>query len=85
MSRRRPDVQRNVGERVRDRSPGWITSLGALVALVLAGIDLASDYGANREAIHRLTDSQRELKSDVRRELDLACACCTTVATRGVR
>lgn len=72
----------------RPSAPSWVTSLGALVALVVAALSYASVDGAQREAqrrtddalrqLHQAQDDQRkELKDDLRHEVQVACHCTT--------
>jgi hypothetical protein len=76
--------------------PGWITSFGAFVAILLAGLSFAQQSGEQKEAQRRSDLSEArfeariealpaEIKSDMRREIDLACACCRSGVHDGVR
>jgi len=76
------------------RAPSWVTSLGALVALVTSAAGFLRENGAQAEAqrrtdaadrrveqqLDRVWDAQRanraEITTSLRREIDLACACC---------
>lgn len=63
--------------------PGWITSAGALVAIVLGILTYTQNAGVRAEGTRRADRS--EIKADMRRELELACACCKPGVTSGVR
>jgi hypothetical protein len=63
--------------------PGWITSVGALVSLVLAVLSYERNSDARVDSVRRA--ERIEIKADMRRELDLACSCCKPGATNGVR
>jgi hypothetical protein len=76
------------------KPPGWITSLGALVALATSAAGFFRESGTQAEAqrrsdeadkrvnvqLDRMWDAQRanraEVTTSLRREIDLACACC---------